>query len=355
MNFRLTTVLWLFALFGSALALFGVSGFAVGALVLLGWSGCLQLPPFRHWEWFTIGLILLTLAALLLPAVQVGRPSSPVNRSMNHVKQWTLGMHNYHDDHGSFPPPWSSSKRGETLHGWRTLLLPYAEYKLLHASLKLHEPWDSAANQRLMSGLEIEVFKTPRRLPGESAPEETHYLAVVDDEAVFSPSGPVRMSDVTDGLENTIVLVEAAGRGVKWYEPRDLTMEEAVDLLCGEFDESAEWIVPGFYTSARIRGDGLRRRCVGFADGYTWCYAPLASRSDARALLTRAGGEVIDPENLAQKNPAPPIVIGYIVHWGRVWGTAVFLALTVAPLVWGRKIVDSDELSGSNVAPSGEA
>src|SRR5437764_103951 len=57
----------------------------------------------------------------------------------------------------------------------------------------------------------------------------TNYLAVVGDETVWPGSKPVTAADVTDGLGQTILLVENRGAGVHWMEPRDLALAD-IDL-----------------------------------------------------------------------------------------------------------------------------
>ncbi|MEM6799081.1 MAG: DUF1559 domain-containing protein [Planctomycetota bacterium] len=259
---------------------------------------------------------------------------------MSQAKQLALAMHNYHDDAGRLPPPYSTDTEGRPRHSWRTLLLPYIEEDPLHRLINLQEPWDSPANQRLLSDISIEVLETPRGRPPRPTKNPTHYLAVVDEQAVFSPKGSVRLADITDGPSKTIVLIEASGFGVSWYEPRDLTLDEAIDLLCGETSEEHEWIVPGFFCSQRLHGDGIHPRVVAFADGHAEAIPCLEDRELARALLTRAGGEDLSAFGEISKVDAPPknAVVEYVIHWGRIWGLTLLITLSALALPVGWRL-----------------
>ncbi len=45
------------------------------------------------------------------------------------------------------------------------------------------------------------------------------------------PNEAVRIRDITDGSSNTIMLVEVSGLGINWEEPRDVTVEEFMDMV----------------------------------------------------------------------------------------------------------------------------
>ncbi|TWT78046.1 hypothetical protein Pla123a_08350 [Posidoniimonas polymericola] len=348
-RFTIATLLWLTALFATGMGTFEPAlGIVLASFVcvlhIVRWSW----PTLLQWL-FIVGAI-ATLIALLLPSVG-SLPASRRNQSISQMKQLVLALHNYYDTHGSFPPAYSTDVEGAPLHSWRTLILPYVEELPLYKAIHLDEPWDSPANATLVDGLQLFLYKNPRRPARQSLPDETHYLAVVDDEAVFRPGKPVRFQDIADGTSNTIVVIEVASRGVRWYEPRDLNMDEAIDLLTRASDVHHEWVEPGLFASTRYRGDGLYPRCVGFADGRVRSIGFVPTRELARALLTRGGGEEIPEDFDGGVYDLEDAVIGHIIHWRRVLSTALFIGLAIAPLY--RRRTASDKATSEEINHDG--
>jgi prepilin-type processing-associated H-X9-DG protein len=61
---------------------------------------------------------------------------------------------------------------------------------------------------------------------------QTNYVRVVGKDTVGGmPNEAVKSSDITDGSSNTIMLVEVSGLGINWEEPRDMTVDELLDLV----------------------------------------------------------------------------------------------------------------------------
>ena len=44
-----------------------------------------------------------------------------------HMISIIVALHNYHDEHGSFPPAYVSDESGRPLYSWRVLILPYLD------------------------------------------------------------------------------------------------------------------------------------------------------------------------------------------------------------------------------------
>jgi hypothetical protein len=137
-----------------------------------------------------------------------------------------LGLHGHHGYKGSFPPGTSlvPGQPPEKGHRWMVHVLPYMENVVLFKQLDLAKPWDSPPN--------AEYARQPYNfLIGES-PTETNapYVGVAgvgtgaaelaaDDPrgGVFAYGRTTRLGDITDGTDNTMMLLEApAGDRGPW-------------------------------------------------------------------------------------------------------------------------------------------
>lgn len=159
------------------------------------------------------------LVALLLPAVQAAREAARRAQSMNNLKQLVLALFNYEDSYKSFPAHAIYDASGKPLLSWRVQILPYLEEQALYNEFHLDEPWDSPHNKKLLTRMP-DVFQNPTSPMPEG---KTNYLAVVGKECVFDGSAEgMKLQKITDGLSNTILLVEAdSDRAVEWTKPAD--------------------------------------------------------------------------------------------------------------------------------------
>lgn len=164
---------------------------------------------------------------MLLPAVQNDR--SPSGRSMcrNNLKQLGLAFHNYHDVYGSFPPAYTVNERGEKLHSWQTLLLPFLDQQALYKQIDLTKPWNDPVNAAALA-TSVSVLACPSAIPSNSKKSNlTSYMVVMGEGLMFDSSHARRFSEVTDGLSETLLVIDVpASLAAPWMEPRDI--DEAI-------------------------------------------------------------------------------------------------------------------------------
>ncbi|MGZ0170457.1 MAG: DUF1559 family PulG-like putative transporter [Planctomycetales bacterium] len=182
--------------------------------------------PFRAFK-VVVGLaVCFGLGTVLLESIQQSRSTAYVPRCQNHLKTLMMAVHNYHDDFGSLPPPYTIDADGRKLHSWRTLLLPYLDAAASYEKLRLDEPWDSPHNVSVESTISArtkDYYACPQNpVFRRSKWFDTNYFAVLGPRTIWSTDGPVSLDDVVDGTQRTICIIEVAGSGVHWMEPRDI-------------------------------------------------------------------------------------------------------------------------------------
>jgi hypothetical protein len=220
-------------------------------------------------------------AALAEAAAWTGVASRRV-KSQNNLKMLGLALHMYHDTFGTFPPAVVTDKEGKPLYSWRVVILPFVEAENLYRQFKLDEPWDSPNNKPLLAQMP-KVFAAPGATSEEST---TRYQVLVGGGSLFytidenrriqgnvgPPRGP-RISDITDGTSNTIMVVEAA-EAVPWSKPQELQYDPN-----GPLPKLGGIVRGGF-------------NCVA-ADGAAHFVKSDTSADVLRALITKQGGEPV--------------------------------------------------------------
>ncbi len=215
------------------------------------------------------------LTGAIRPLLPNAEEASDQVRSSNKLRQLAQASLNYMDDHQTFPAAYSTDKAGKPLLSWRVHLLPYLGETELYKEFHLNEPWDSEHNKKLIARMP-DVFRAPAADPKLAAAGKTIYLAPVGDATMFPSGGRgVRLAEVTDGLANTILFVEADDdQAVPWTAPDDLA-----------YDAKA----PTKGLGGHFHGGFL----AVFADGDAHFIPKSDDKDNVRALFMRNGGEVV--------------------------------------------------------------
>lgn len=168
------------------------------------------------------------LVALCLPAVSRTREAPRRTQCRNNLKQIGIALHQYVDDWHALPPAYTVDSEGKPLHSWRTLILPYLDEAALYEKIDLSKPWNDLANAEACNTA-LAVYCCPS-YPGPRT--HTTYLASVGAKSCFHPTRSRPFSEITDGLAETLMVIEVApDDAVPWMSPADA--DESLVLTIG--------------------------------------------------------------------------------------------------------------------------
>ncbi|TWT78047.1 hypothetical protein Pla123a_08360 [Posidoniimonas polymericola] len=330
-RFSITALLWLFALVAAGMTTFGpVLGAICSAVVLiqavnlknkkvhLGWKVLAMLSPLWVGPFFT-GVFDRNLQVDHRTCEQ--RVGTIVN-----------AMLSYADDHGALPPPVVRNADGDALHSWRVLLLPYLGEQELYDAYDFSQPWDSPHNLALAERIP-DVYRCPGNealdhLPttylGAPGMLASNYFVVVGPHTAF-PEGDGRpLSELTDGLAATALVVETADRNRCWLDPDYLTVSEAVRLLTTPTEFRHLHVREHSWSTTFETWGGE----VGFADGHTADVRAEPNGVYARAILT---ADQDDDRRVRYRRGWDMNHRERLIRWDRVLGFCLFATVSLLP------------------------
>ena len=304
MQFTLQTLMLSVLVVASALGAFGAWGLVVAGILLAvvayirnsvsmlqATARCLLVILCIF---LVLGLLSAALSRLGVPRVSVRDDSRRV-QCQNNLKQLVVSLWSYQEQHGwCFPPAYIADANGKPMHSWRVLILPYLDGGALYDQYNFNEPWNGPSNSKLKRKKISYAF----RCPSSNTTANTNYVAVVGSRTAWQNGESVKLKDIKDGPENTILLIEFPGSDIHWMKPRDLSMEEVLRRFN---PTSGRGLSP-----VHVRENGYFYHDtpvihVAFADGSVRAIPVGVSREELEGLLTIDGGETVDMESLYRK------------------------------------------------------
>lgn len=314
--------------------------------------GCLPMGSggFTLVELLVVISIIGVLVALLLPAVQAARESSRRVSCNNNLRQSGLAILNYEAANRKFPPgkQWSAPRSDPSTFAfaWSSIVLSYLEEDAIMRQIDFRQPLTSAVNLPATSQIisvylcpstsRVEAHRTPAGQlfdlggqPGEglgcidylgiSGPDKDKAnpasgedygrqrgvligtKGFPDEDTITEPPS-VTAARITDGLSNTLVLVECTGRGA---DLKKSTGE--VQSLNGAWASGGnishikkginEEVVPDAWEDERIISDHPGGANSLAADGSVHFLTNAMEPSVIRSLCSRDGDEIVEGFN----------------------------------------------------------
>ncbi|WP_428307572.1 DUF1559 domain-containing protein [Lacipirellula sp.] len=293
-------------------------------MVAIFWLAAYKRPRTTMTEWMVIAAVIVILIGLLLPAFDEAREYSRARGCRHHLQDLSQALRNHAAAAGALPQAITYDASDRPFYSWRVSVLPSLDQQALFGKFNPNEPWDGPGNHALAI-LSVSPFVCYSNPNSGLALGQTSYFAIVGDQTAWPLRRGLPVEEITDGLEDTILVLECHGLDVPWSKPRDLSLDEAVAVLAGlRSDQLAHppYEYPGYF----YRKPSLDRLGVhaAFADGEVR-FLPVPLPEDmAKALLTANAGDHVDWDEF-ERLTSPQL------DYAKIYATIAFAIVALWP------------------------
>ncbi|WP_404306161.1 DUF1559 family PulG-like putative transporter [Neorhodopirellula lusitana] len=152
----------------------------------------------------------------------------------------SLALHNFNSAFRHLPAGVYTDPAGTPLYGWRTALLPFLDQSALWSLMDRKQAWNSDANAPVRKTV-VPLYAMPANHASDQTPTDTTLRAPVFPGSVWHGNRtPPAIDDATDGLKETIVLIDAPPEAaVEWSDPDQwiLAEDDVIGQIFGDRDE----------------------------------------------------------------------------------------------------------------------
>jgi hypothetical protein len=193
-----------------------------------------------RWKYWVVALVAVVIAAatrfvywkfVYVPA-QHRKGVASKSLCMGKIAAITQAISDCWVRNRAFPPAYVAGEDGRPMHSWRVLILPFLDEQILYDQYDFSEPWDSPKN--------LEVWKArrgretaPFACPADQESNEngrTSYVAVIGKNTLWPGTRGPDLNQLRDAGDK-ILFIEIPHSDIRWTEPRDVTLEEALELF----------------------------------------------------------------------------------------------------------------------------
>lgn len=250
----------------------------------------------QRWNVMVLALAAMIAGGLVMPALSWVREVYRRNQGHCRYKQIGLGLHGYHDAHGTLPPGTvpNPALRPEQRLSWLVELLPFIEQAKLHDSLDRTKGWEAPENQQAVH-TRVETYLCPANpnQPVEGSPGLTHYVGITGvglDAATLPATSPraglfgydrkITLEDITDGRSSTLWGIGTACMNGPWAAGGPASVRAVIPSLQPYIGPNRPF---GGVHQGRVR--------IGLADGSVGTLSESVSPAVMEALATIAEGK----------------------------------------------------------------